>query len=124
MCRANSMECTSLFVKIGINYLQATISMKLMEFAVLHTAAMKRGKRLCRKSLSFDTSHDYKFGAVSKDEVRVWLVGGGGGQGGRCQRNLYTTQRYDDTKYFCIKMGSSFAIISLITPSVNTQVMS
>ena len=56
-------------MKIGINYLQATISMKLMEFAVLHTAAMKRGKRLCRKSLSFDTSHDYKFGAVSKDEA-------------------------------------------------------
>ena len=43
---AESMECTSLFVKMGINYPQAKISMKLMKFTVLYMATMKGGKQL------------------------------------------------------------------------------
>ena len=48
-CWAQSMECTSLFVKIGIDYLQAIISKKLVEFTVLLTATMKGCKWLLSK---------------------------------------------------------------------------
>ena len=45
-CCDKSMECTSLFVKMGINYPQAKISTKLMKFTVLYMATMKGGKQL------------------------------------------------------------------------------
>ena len=44
------MECTSFFVKIGIYYPQAIISMTLMKFTVLYTANIMGGNRLLRKS--------------------------------------------------------------------------
>ena len=37
-------------MKIGINYPEAIISMKLMKFTLMHTGSMKGGKRLSRKS--------------------------------------------------------------------------
>ena len=36
-CYVKKIECTSLLVKIGINYPQAIISMKLMKFSVGHS---------------------------------------------------------------------------------------
>ena len=50
MCDVKSLEQIPLFVQIGINYSQAIISTKLMNFIVLYTATMKGGKRLLRKS--------------------------------------------------------------------------
>ena len=37
------MECTSLFVEIGLNYPQAITSMKFRKFTVLYTVTMKVG---------------------------------------------------------------------------------
>ena len=46
-CFATSIKCASLFVKIGVNYPQAIISMKV---TALHTATIKGGMQLLRKS--------------------------------------------------------------------------
>ena len=43
-CCAKSMEYVSLFEKIGINYRQTIISMKLMKTTVLYAATMKGGR--------------------------------------------------------------------------------
>ena len=45
-----NMQCTSIFVKIGINDPQAIISIQLMKLTALYTANMNGGKRLLRKS--------------------------------------------------------------------------
>ena len=50
VCCAKSMECTSLIVKIGIDYPQAIIRMKQTKFTVLYTATMKGGEQVLKKS--------------------------------------------------------------------------
>ena len=50
-CCAESVECIFLFVKIGVKYPQAIISMTLMKFTVLYTATLEGGKQLLRKNL-------------------------------------------------------------------------
>ena len=52
-CCAKGIKWYALFVKIGTNYSQAIISMKLTKFTVLYTAAMKGDRHLLRKSYSF-----------------------------------------------------------------------
>lgn len=54
---AKRMECTSLFVKLGVNYPQAIISRKLMKFTVLYIATLTGAKRLLRKSWSRRWQH-------------------------------------------------------------------
>ena len=72
-CSAKSMECTPIFVKIGINYYQEIISMKLKKFRVLYTTTMKGGKQLLRKS-SMYLSHLCTDPEVWQDPGSVHLV--------------------------------------------------